>query len=619
MNPDGRQERIAFAGVVQLIFAATLYALGQEHRLAIGSYFVVQLANILLVGGLVAGLAAFHAWMARLAAAEAAGDESAGAADHVLFDNETDAMGERQRARRQFERTILPVLVIGLSVLEGVLAVWVIRSQAALATTPASSGLDPLLGVASLLAAAGIVSFIYGKYCAAIAYGGNAVFLRPVCGFALWSAIVCLVGAVTALLRYWGHAGVGIAVTWIGAVAAVLLALERLVLWIVEHYRPHTGRLPDRTIYESRLLAVFSHPRGVMGNLADIIDYQFGLKISEQWLSRFAFRAVLPYLVLQSATILLLSCLVYIAPHETGLAERPGADGYERLEPGLHVRLPWPLTRVTRVAETRVGTTSIAPPPAPVKPGETASDLSLWSDARFADGLYVTAVERRDGADDDMAIFNLAAGAITVRYGIADAQRYLSRTADPAGLVHLFSRRALVHYLGAHDFDAMLSAGRTRMSSDLVRVLVPQLEPYGLRVLNLEVAAFQPPPAAAQAFREVIDARMASAAALIDAETYAERSAAEAEQAYEQHKAAAEAEAAEIKAAAKVANKVYKTQHKHYVEYPRLYRTRARLDAVVRWLQDVRKIVITADCDREQVLLQLREGQSGLLEALEDN
>ncbi|MDP6450621.1 MAG: hypothetical protein QF773_07385, partial [Lentisphaeria bacterium] len=267
MNSDSRQERIAFAGVVQLIFAATLYAFGQEHRLATGSYFVVQLANILLVGGLVAGLAAFHAWMARLAAAEA-GDESVDDTDHLLFDNETDAMGERQRARRQFERTILPVLVIGLSVLEGVLAVWVIRSQTALAITQQSAELDPLLSISSLLVAAGIVSFIYGKYCAAVAYGENAVFLRPVCGFALWSAIVCLVGAMTALLRYWGHTGIGTAVTWICAVAAVLLALERILLWIVEHYRPHTGRLPERTIYESRLLAVFSHPRGVMGNLA---------------------------------------------------------------------------------------------------------------------------------------------------------------------------------------------------------------------------------------------------------------------------------------------------------------------------------------------------------------
>jgi len=618
MNSDSRQERIAFAGIVQLIFAATLYVLGQEHRLAMGSYFVVQLANILLVGGLVAGLAAFHAWMVRLAVAET-GDESVHDTDHLLFDNETDAMGERQRARRQFERMILPVLVIGLSVLEGVLAVWVIRSQTTLAITQPSTELAPLLSIASLLVAAGVVSFIYGKYCAAVAYGENAIFLRPVCGFALWSAIVCLVGAVTALLRYWGHAGIGITLTWICGVAALLLALERLLLWIVEHYRPHTGRLPERPIYESRLLAVFSHPRGVMGNLADIIDYQFGLKISEQWLFLFAFRAVLPYLALQSATILLLTCLVHIAPHEVGLAERPGTDGYERLEPGLHVRPPWPLTRITRVAEGRIGTASIAPPPTPLKPGAIRSDLSLWSDVRFADGLYVTAADCRDVDGDDTVSVNLAAAAITVRYGIADAQLYLSRTADPARIMEVFSRRALVHYLSTHDFDAMLSAGRTRIRSDLMRVLAPQLEQYGLRVLSLEVTAFQPPPAAAKAFREVIDARMASAAALIDAETYAERAAAEAEQAYEQQKSAAEAEAAEIKAAAKVANEVYKTQYKHYVKYPRLYRTRARLDAVVRWLQGVRKIVITADCDREQVLLQLRDGQSGLLEALEGN
>ncbi|MFM1551221.1 MAG: SPFH domain-containing protein [Lentisphaeria bacterium] len=618
MISDRRQERIAFAGCVQLIFAATLYVLGQEHRLAIGSYFVIQLANILLVGGLAAGLAAFHAWMARLAVEEEGG-ESARDTNHVLFDNETDAMGDRQRARRQFERTMLPVLVIGLSLLEGVLAVWVIRSQMSLAITESSNDLAPLLTVASLLVAAGIVSFIYGKYCAAVAYGESAVFLRPVCGFALWSAIVCFIGAVTALLRYWGHSGVGIAITWTCAVAAVFLALERLLLWIVEHYRPHTGRLPERTIYESRLLAVFSHPRGVMGNLADIIDYQFGLKISEQWLSRFAFRVVLPYLLFQFATILLLSCLVYVAPHETGLAERPGVADYERLDPGLHVRLPWPLSRVTRVGESRVATVALAPPPTPPKSGETASDLALWSDVRFADGLYVTAVDRGDVAGDDMVSANLAAAAISVRYGIADARLYLSRTVDPARLMEVFARRALVHYLSTHDFDTMLSAGRTRISSDLMLALGPQLEPYGLRVLNLEVTAFQPPPAAAPVFREVIDARMASAAALIDAATYAERTAAGAEQAYEQHKAAAEAEAAEIVSAAKVANDVYKTQYKHYVEYPRLYRTRARLDAVVGWLQDVRKIVITADCDREQVLLQLRDGESGLLEALEGN
>ena len=50
------------------------------------------------------------------------------------------------------------------------------------------------------------------------------------------------------------------------------------------------------------------------------------------------------------------SCLVMINPHEEGVVIRFGMIGEEVLEPGLHLKLPWPISRVERYDVGRVRT-----------------------------------------------------------------------------------------------------------------------------------------------------------------------------------------------------------------------------------------------------------------------
>ena len=63
---------------------------------------------------------------------------------------------------------------------------------------------------------------------------------------------------------------------WIFAV----LGVEFITNFIIEFYRPRTMR-EARPIFESRLLALFTEPGGVMRNIASALDYQFGFQVPE--------------------------------------------------------------------------------------------------------------------------------------------------------------------------------------------------------------------------------------------------------------------------------------------------------------------------------------------------
>lgn len=613
MTIDKHQERVAVAGALQLLFAAVLYGLGKQYWLEAGSYVVIQTANILLIGGLVSIVACFHAWLARGAAEERRDTE--GTDPKSLFDNETDAMGQHLRAQLQFEKNILPVLLIVVSAIEFGLAYWTLRLQRNLNIAKFPVDLDALLMVSSLLAAIAVACFLFGKYCAAVAYGENRIYLRTVCGYALWSAIVCLIGSVSMLLAYWQYPDVGTTVTWILVAAALILAVERVLSWVIEFYRPQTRSREARTVYESRLLALFSHPRGVMGNLADIVEYQFGLKISERWLSIFVFRAVLPFLALQLLVLLLLTSLVYVAPHEIGMLESSRGGTYKRLEPGLHVCLPWPFAKVTRVAASRVRNVRIEPV-SPEQQNVAQLDLRMWTDDRFKKEYFITAY-RGDPAEStsESVPANLAVARLNVRYQVENAGTYLGAQMEPDKYVELLSRRALVHYLATHDFSESLAAGPGRIGTGLSTALGPLLAKAGIRVVAVELTSLQPPAAAASGFRLVLDAEAASERELIEARFYEAKATAEARQLDARIRAAAAVENVRLTRLAEVDRQNFDLHLEYFHKYPELYTTRVVMDAMEEWLVDVRKIVIAAESDHEVFTLELRESQPNLLDA----
>ena len=137
---------------------------------------------------------------------------------------------------------------------------------------------------------------------------------------------------------------------WIFAV----LGAEFVASFVIEFYRPRTLK-EQRPIFESRLLALFTEPGGVMRNIASALDYQFGFKVSGTWLYSFLERSFFP-LVLVWAVILWGFTMIHeVGPSEVGVRETFGRVTEEKLlEPGIYWTLPWPMGTVKRFSCTEI-------------------------------------------------------------------------------------------------------------------------------------------------------------------------------------------------------------------------------------------------------------------------
>ena len=94
-------------------------------------------------------------------------------------------------------------------------------------------------------------------------------------------------GLIAALSYHFGAPGALKIFLWASVIFSLLLAVERILLMVVDLYRPKLKDEDYIPVYESRVLALFSQPKGVLGNLAAMLEYQFGIKVSESSFASF--------------------------------------------------------------------------------------------------------------------------------------------------------------------------------------------------------------------------------------------------------------------------------------------------------------------------------------------
>ncbi|HPN83881.1 MAG TPA: hypothetical protein PK821_00965, partial [Victivallales bacterium] len=132
-------------------------------------------------------------------------------------------------------------------------------------------------------------------------------------------------------------------------VVLALIGLELFLNFVMEFYRPRGG-MEERPVFESRFLALFTEPGGLMRNIAETLDYQFGFKISGTWLYRIFETSLIPLFMLWLASLWLMTCFVQIYPNELGIRESFGVmEKGEPLLAGIHLKLPYPYGRIIRI------------------------------------------------------------------------------------------------------------------------------------------------------------------------------------------------------------------------------------------------------------------------------
>jgi len=222
-----------------------------------------------------------------------------------------------------------------------------------------------------------------------------------------------------------------------------------------------------------------------------------------------------------------------VEPGEVGVAQRFGAVVAD-LEPGLHVRWPWPIETVTRVrtAEVRtveVGFRGVVPEarapvlPTPDRLRRPGGEALTWGSSHGDASSPLTDEAVMITGDGDLVEVRA-----TVRYHVADARKFLFAAADPAPLVRSATESVLRELVAGGRFIDLLTVRRGGLEAEATARLARRLDAAvpggaGVAVDGVTLHDLHPPSVVVESYHSVAKAIQERDRVLNDAEADALR------------------------------------------------------------------------------------------------
>jgi membrane protease subunit HflK len=346
-----------------------------------------------------------------------------------------------------------------------------------------------------------------------------------------------------------------------------------------------------------------------------MLDYQFGFGVSETWLYRFALRSALPLCGFAAFCLLVFSCVVSVNPGERAVVETWGMPSEAVREPGLSLKLPWPIQRVKRVYPERVRELTVG--------AVDASGTGLWRVEGVEDDLFLSAGSPTDDqrpavadADPDTSrrgtgipAANLLAVGLTVRYEISDIADYLYRYSEPEAVLLSVARREMTAFLATHDGLDL----HRRQGGELASALQERLNGLseelhmGVRITWTAVSRLQPPGPVVGAFRAVASEMQQSETRALAARRYASETVPLGEAVAAERVSSAHASVVSRVSQAKAFADLFRQRREDNATNPDLYRALRLLSTLEDGLAGLPKVVIGADGGGEVFQIDLKD------------
>ncbi|MCH2205589.1 MAG: hypothetical protein MK132_06950 [Lentisphaerales bacterium] len=609
MTTEKQQKYSLMAAVFQLFMGAFVAGLWLKYEGFLPVEFLIQAGNTLVIGFLISVLAWRHNAMAWKASIEKR-DRGLATEQEKIFSDDDEYFGRFEKSFLQFNKVLLPFILVAISVIEIGLSLRVYLLEA----SELSKNSQTLLIPVTLMLSFSLISFLVGKFFSGLAHREAYVFLRPVCGYLLYNSFTMFLAGIAAL-NY--HFGVMQPLVWfvnfsIGL--SCLIAIERLFLWIVDMYRPKSKNEGYLPIYESRILALFSQPKGVLGNLAAMLEYQFGIKVSESLFASFSKKVLLPYVSLQLLSLFALSSVTYIKPSEKALKMSWGDKDFTILEPGIYFGAPWPMSSIERLdvhRVTEVDLTENAEFEKKLSEARIKPLVDNWDQEEYNELLNLAAQINQDGQFSQ----NLVALNVKLSYRIQDVLKFRGAYENTEAALIMTGRKILTRTLLESNFNETIKSGlkdfHTKLKASLVDVCA---EEFGVEVIDVSVINFQPPPEVVEAYRSVHIALEERERLAIKADKYSNSRHNLAELDVDLLLKKATQETVLRKLLLDKELQAFNDQKEVYEKLPVLYKAIALMTTYEAVLKDVRKVVNLTGTQNEIITLELKKSTPDLLE-----
>ena len=539
-----------------------------------------------------------------------------GAAGSSLFNAQEAEAFPARRAREQFEKFFVPGFTILLMLLEAV-ACWCLWRF--LDRQPAGALVQQPLVAMAILSIAGLVCFLIGKFSAGVARLEKLRLLNPAASHLLLGAyLLALVVAAVALFQAGFPAGDRILARGL-LVFLALLAIENALTLLLEIYRPRLKGRATRLLYESRIVGLVSHPEDIFKTAAHALDYQFGFKVSETWFYQFLQRSFGWLLLAQLVILMASTCLVFIETGEGALFERWGrpVNGGQVFGPGIHGKLPWPITRVFRYRTDQIQSLNIGAGEEAHEDEDAHGSVVLWTVSHIKDEFNLIVASRES---PDLTATNSATGrrappvsllsaAIPVYYQISDLKAWVYNNADSARLLKAIATREAVRYLAGADVNELISTARFAAGEELRKRIQARAEErqLGVEIKFVGFADVHPPVAVGAAYERVVSASQKREAEILKARAYAIRTNGLATVQALKLKSQAEAQSVGKILGAAATTALFTNQVAAFRSSPDVYAQRARLQILAQAGAASRKYVLVTTNTQDVIMLNMEE------------
>ena len=458
-----------------------------------------------------------------------------------------------------------------------------------------------LLAFTSALCA--VISVFLGIFLAGQSHVSEYRWLRPVGAWLMFGAVIMLFTLISSILQVLKMT------PWDGFFSKVsffilaVLCIELLISFISEFYRPR-NQMEDRPVYESRLLSIFTEPGGIMRNVADSLDYQFGFKVSKTWIYGFFERSILPAVLLWMLLFWLFTCVAEVAPGELGIRERFGAACCGKvLEPGVYLKLPWPMENIRRIKVDAIQSVTVGD--VIKKDGkELKPAVVLWTTAHGGE-------EKEDAPSEGFLVANDQGGSevakavsiletsLPVHYKVKKDQvyRYWFRFKDMPKLLKAVSEQESTRYFASTDFIKDMSSGREKIVLELrkrIQQAADKLQ-LGVEIVCVNMNDAHPPvKEVAPAFQDVLAAKEQARTMVFAANAEAEKALAEGSITSMKITSEAKAYKYDVSNVATADAFRFRQQLAAYRQQPTLFRLRTYLDFLENDCKELRKFILSS-------------------------
>ena len=528
----------------------------------------------------------------------------------ALFDSAEAENFPAQRARLQFERFGVPVFAILLLLAQAVTVyvLWVrydkyenpIQDRAAIGMT--------VFGVFAL------VMFLLGKFSSGIARLEKQRLMRPSASHLLLGSLASLLTLAALISDFLGNPRLDVLLAQVLLVVLGLATLELLFNVVFEAYRPRLKGQVTHLLYDSRVIGLVGDPAGFFSTAALALDYQFGFKVSETWFYRFLQRTIAWLILLQIGILWLSTCVVFIEPGEQALIERFGKPAGQVLEPGPHLKLPWPVDVVYRYQTRAIQTFLVG-----VIPDEKLEKerVLLWTKAHYKEEVNMLVASRqqtvntnstKDAAAEAVPV-NLLTASIPVQFTISSLTDWAYNHEDSGELLEKLATREVVNYLVSVDIDQIMSNERQNASKELKERIQKSAdrEKLGVNIVFVGLQDIHPPVSVAEAYESVNAAMQARQGIIFTAEGEKAQTIPMAKALAANILADAEVYRLSEQAKAAAAAGRFPNQVLAYQAAPEVFRQRSYLDTLGTAIAPTRKFVIGVTNTKGVIILNLED------------